>query len=88
MSALLFNYKVLTILPSGGLMMPCACMNRYPYEEIMYRWDHLAKQVFVRFYVACESNQPVPFDNRLFNEALRFGDEITQEEFFAGRSRL
>ncbi len=39
----------------------------YPYQEVMYRWDHRSKKVFVRFYGACESSQPVPFDNRLFD---------------------
>ena len=60
----------------------------YPYEEVMYRWDHRSKKIFVRFYGAPESSQPVLHDNRLFNEALRFGDEITQEEYLAGRSRV
>ncbi|WP_339540638.1 hypothetical protein [Pseudomonas sp. RA_5y_Pfl1_P24] len=60
----------------------------YPYEDVMFRWDHRSKRVFVRFFGDPESSQPVPHDNRLFNEALRFGDEITQEEYRAGRSRL
>ncbi|WP_263260611.1 hypothetical protein [Pseudomonas sp. RIT-PI-S] len=59
----------------------------YPYEEVMYRWDHRSKKVFVRFYGASESSHTVPYDNRLFNEALCFGDEITQEEYLAGRPR-
>lgn len=59
----------------------------YPHEEVMYRWDHRSKQVFVQFYGDPESSQPVSHDNRLFNEALRFGDEITQEEYLAGRPR-
>jgi len=59
----------------------------YPYEEVTYRWDHLSKQVFVRFYGNEESSQPVPHDNGLFNEALRFGEEITREDYNRGRSR-
>ncbi|MGY2184839.1 hypothetical protein D3C87_884500 [compost metagenome] len=59
----------------------------YPYEEVTYRWDHPSKQVFVRFYGDEESIQPVPHDNRLFNEALRFGEEITRQDYNRGRSR-
>ncbi|MNF41444.1 hypothetical protein D3C76_618170 [compost metagenome] len=59
----------------------------YPYEEVTYRWDHLSKQAFVRFYGNEESSQPVPHDNRLFNEALRFGEEITRQDYNRGRSR-
>lgn len=60
----------------------------YPYEEVTYRWDHLSKQIFVSCYGNEESQNPVPHDNHLFNEALRFGDEITREEYFRGRHRV
>ncbi|MBV7556151.1 hypothetical protein KW841_27755 [Pseudomonas sp. PDM28] len=59
----------------------------YPYEEVTYRWDHHLKQIFVRFYGNEESSQPVPHDNRLYNEALRFGEEITRQDYDRGRSR-
>jgi hypothetical protein len=59
----------------------------YPYEEVTYRWDHHSKQVYVCFYGDEESIQPVPHDNRLFNEALRFGEEITRLDYDRGRSR-
>ncbi len=59
----------------------------YPYEEVMYRWDHVARQVFVRFYGHPESITPVPSHNNLFNEALRFGDEITSQQYRQGQSQ-
>lgn len=59
----------------------------YPYEEVTYRWDHLKRLVFVRFYGKAESAEPVPQSNRLFNEALCAGDEITAQEYQQGRPR-
>jgi hypothetical protein len=59
----------------------------YPYEEVTYRWDHFSKQVFVKFYGDDEGSQPIPQDNKLYNDALRFGEEISQEEYRRGRAR-
>lgn len=59
----------------------------YPYEEVTYRWDHHSKQVFVRFYGNEENSQPIPHDNRLFNEALCCGEEITRQDYNRGRLR-
>lgn len=53
----------------------------YPFEEVMYRWDHVAKKVYVCFYGNCESLSPVPHDNRLFNDALLHGEEISREQY-------
>ncbi len=57
----------------------------YPFEDVMYRWDHKAEKVYVKFYGEKEVTDPVPHDNRLFNEAILSGNEITQEEYFAGK---
>jgi hypothetical protein len=56
----------------------------HPFEQVMFRWDHRARRTFRKFYGG-EEQGPVPHDNRLFNDALRFGDEITAAEYHAGR---
>jgi hypothetical protein len=57
----------------------------YPFEGVMYRWDHKTEKVYVKFYGKKEKADPVPHDNRLFNDALLSGIEITQEEYLAGK---
>lgn len=59
----------------------------YPFEEVTYRWDHRNRLVFVRFYANPESPQPVPPHNRLFNDALLYGDEISAEQYLRGKPR-
>jgi hypothetical protein len=56
----------------------------YPFEAVMYRWDHSSRTIYVKFYGRDESPNPVPSDNRLFNDALLYGDEITSEEYRRG----
>ena len=57
----------------------------FPFEEVMFRWDHVTKLIFRRFYGEAEQTNPVPHDNNLFNEALRFGEETTRERYMAGQ---
>jgi len=59
----------------------------YPFEEAMYRWDHKTEKVYVKFYGEGEKTDPVPHDNRLFNEAILSGEEITQDEYTMGRKK-
>lgn len=59
----------------------------YPYEEVTFRWDHISMQIFRRFYGEAEDIQPVPSDNRLYNDALCFGDEISREDYHKPRAR-
>ena len=59
----------------------------YDFEEVTYRWDHLARKCYVKFYGKPEHPQPVPHDNRLHNDALRFGREISREEYERGFPR-
>jgi len=59
----------------------------YPFEDVMYRWDHQARQVFVRFYGKPEAATPVPSANRLFNDALLYGEEISAQQYHLGRAR-
>jgi hypothetical protein len=56
----------------------------YPFEEVMFRWDHGAMKVYRRFYGEDESPDPVAHDNRLFNDAIQFGDQITREQYERG----
>ncbi|WP_083941248.1 hypothetical protein [Pseudoduganella violaceinigra] len=57
----------------------------YSFEKVMYRWDHVAKKVYVRFYGEDERLEPVPHDNRLYNEAILSGDQIDRENYEKGR---
>jgi hypothetical protein len=59
----------------------------YPFESVMFRWDHTTKQVFRKFYGERESLQPIPHDNRLYNEALMYGNEITAIQYAAGKPK-
>lgn len=59
----------------------------YDFEEVTYRWDHQAKAVYLKFYGKPEKTDPVPQDNRLYVDALRFGREITKEEYERGFAR-
>ncbi|WP_259754970.1 hypothetical protein [Pseudomonas sp. GCEP-101] len=56
----------------------------YDFEDVTYRWDHRTSTVYVRFYGEPEHPEPVPQDNPLFNDALRFGREISREEYLRG----
>lgn len=59
----------------------------YPFEDVMYRSDHLTQNLYVKFYGDVESPEPVKDDNRLFNDALLYGDEISAEVYFAGKPK-
>lgn len=59
----------------------------YDFEEVTYRWDHRAKAVYLKFYGKPEKADPIPQDNRLYVDALRFGREITKEEYERGFAR-
>jgi hypothetical protein len=57
----------------------------YAFEDVMFRWDQQRRLIFVKFDGESENNTPVPHDNRLFNDALRFGIEICKDEYLKGR---
>ena len=40
--------------------------------------------IYVRFSGTAECPEPVAYHNRLFNDALRFGREISREEYERG----
>lgn len=47
--------------------------------------NHLERKIYKKFYGESEGNELVPHDNRLFNDALLYGDEITLEEYMKGK---
>lgn len=57
----------------------------YDFEEVMYRWDHTTRKCYVKFYGNEENDRLVPHDNRLFNDALLYGEQITKEEYEKGK---
>ena len=59
----------------------------YPFEEVTYRWDHAEQKAYVRFYGAMEGEIPVLPDNRLFNDALLYGAEISRQEYEQGKTK-
>lgn len=59
----------------------------YDHEEVTFRWDHRTGTVFRKFYGVTESEQPVPADNRLYNDAVLYGREISKEQYEKGFDR-
>lgn len=81
----------------GGLLMPIDKGEKfkheniyidYDFEQVMFRWDHLERNIYIKFYGEAEGNELVPHDNRLFNDALLYGDEITLEEYLKGKESI
>jgi len=58
----------------------------YPLETVMFRWDHKSERIYRKFYGKPEGGEPVPHDNRLFNDALLYGDEISKAAYDEGRN--
>ncbi|MDO6454573.1 hypothetical protein Q8W30_09650 [Neptunomonas phycophila] len=58
----------------------------YSFEEVMYRWDQEAEKIYVKFYGEREKADPIPHDNRLFNDALLSGQEISKEQYIKGKN--
>jgi hypothetical protein len=56
-------------------------------EEVMFRWDANMGQIFRKFYEADSETLLTDHVNRLFNDVLRFGDEIDRETYVRGRTR-
>lgn len=57
----------------------------YPFKEVMFRCMGKDGVTYRKFYGKVESSELIPHDNRLFNDALLAGDEITQEEYETGK---
>jgi hypothetical protein len=56
----------------------------YPSERLMFRWDHETKKVYYKSYGKPEGRDPLPHDNRLFNDALLYGDEVSESTYREG----
>ena len=59
----------------------------YDFEEVMFRWDHVAKRIYRKFYGKEEDTDPISHDNRLFNDSLLMGEKITEEEYLKGKPK-
>lgn len=71
---------VTTIQQQGDLYVD------YDYEEVMFRWDHIRKTQYRKFYGE-DFEIEVPFNNRLYCDALLFGNEISAGEYRNGKVR-
>jgi hypothetical protein len=56
----------------------------YPFENVMFRWDHRERKIYRKFYGKDEGSESVPHDNRLYTHALLWGDEISREQYEKG----
>lgn len=56
----------------------------YDFEDALFFWDHRAGSVRMKF-VGQDYDIEVPTDQRLFNDAIRHGREVTRDEYEAGR---
>ena len=60
----------------------------YEFERVMFRWDFREKKIYRKFYGEEEGKQPVPDDNRLYNDALLYGNEITRDGYYKGKKEM
>ncbi len=58
----------------------------YPFEKVMFRRMKTDGSIYRKFYGEEESPDSVSHDNKLFNDALLSGDEITQEKYMIGKA--
>ncbi|CCN72829.1 conserved hypothetical protein [Vibrio nigripulchritudo SFn118] len=55
----------------------------YPFEEVMFR-RMKSSLIYKKFYGESESKNTVSSCNRLFNDALLYGVEISKEDYDRG----
>ena len=58
----------------------------YDIEEVLFRYESGTRRFFRKFYGESKEDE-VPHDNRLLNDAIRFGDETDPETYYTGKSR-
>jgi hypothetical protein len=58
----------------------------YDFEEVMFRYDFASERIFRKFYGKPHETE-ISHDNGLFNDAIRFGDEIDAESYRLGKPR-
>ncbi len=59
----------------------------YPFELVMFRRMKGSGSVYRKFYGEAEFTEVIDGGNELYREALRFGEEITQEDYDIGKSQ-
>ena len=57
----------------------------YPFENVMFRREYKTGFIYKKFYGEKEIPILVHYTNRLYNDALRWGDEITKEKYIRGK---
>jgi len=55
----------------------------YPFEDVMFRWEHKTGKVFRKFYGQAEGE--IPYSSNLFHEAISAGQQITAEQYTQGK---
>lgn len=58
----------------------------YDFEEVMFRSECATRTLYLKFYGE-KTERNISSNNRLFNEALLYGEEITKERYLNGKSR-
>ena len=58
----------------------------YDFEEVMFRYEHGTRKFFCRFYGKTTEFE-VPFDDRLLNDAMRFGEETDETTYEKGKPK-
>jgi hypothetical protein len=69
-------------VPTGPRFTTQDVFVDYSFEDVKFRWDHAERKVYRKFYNQANETE-VDYQNKLFNDALRFGDEITRAQYFA-----
>ena len=72
-------------IKTGGYLNTKNIYVDYPFEEVMFRRDHLNGNIYRKFYGEFEASEPIPYNNQLYNDALLSGDEISPEEYSHGK---
>jgi hypothetical protein len=58
----------------------------YDFEDVMFRYDAGSRRFFRKFYGESQESE-VPHDNRLLNDAIRFGVETEAASYHSGKSQ-
>ena len=58
----------------------------YEFEDVLFRYEFNTRLFFRKFYGDAKEAS-VPHDNRLLNDAIRFGEEVDCESYHRGKPR-
>ena len=56
----------------------------YDFEDVMFRYEPGSRRFFRKFYGESKEDE-VPYDNRLLNDAMQFGDETDAKTYQVGK---